>query len=94
MSDLSIGQKRRGMVALVAVLAAFLGLGVAACRNGQPAAVRVVGRHLAARYLLELAPHADERLCPLLISRQAIRMVVPRLNQGGIAAHTDVELVG
>ncbi len=46
------------------------------------------------RYLLEFAPHADERLCLLLVSRQATRMVVPRLNQDSIAAQTDVELAG
>jgi Xaa-Pro aminopeptidase len=45
------------------------------------------------RYLLGFTPHADERLCLLLVSQQAVRMVVPALNREEIAAHTDVELV-
>lgn len=45
------------------------------------------------RYLLGFAPHADERLCLLLIGTDAIRMVVPSLNQEEIAAHTDVSLI-
>jgi len=44
------------------------------------------------RYLLGFTPHADERLCLLLISKQAVRMVVPTLNREEVAAHTDVEL--
>jgi Xaa-Pro aminopeptidase len=45
------------------------------------------------RYLLGFTPHADERLCLLLVSRQAVRMVVPTLNREEVAAHTDVELI-
>ncbi len=46
------------------------------------------------RYLLGFTPHADERVCLLLVSRQGARMVVPSLNQEEIAAHTDLELIG
>lgn len=46
------------------------------------------------RYLLGFTPHPDERVCLLLVAQQAVRMVVPSLNQEEIAAHTDLELVG
>jgi Xaa-Pro aminopeptidase len=46
------------------------------------------------RYLLGFTPHADERLCLLLVGTNAVRMVVPGLNREQTAAHTDVELVG
>ncbi len=45
-------------------------------------------------YLLGFVPHADERTCLLLVDRQSARMVVPGLNRGEVAAHTDVELIG
>ena len=45
------------------------------------------------RYLLGFTPHPDERVCLLLVSAQAVRMVVPALNREEIAAHTDVELI-
>ncbi len=53
-----------------------------------------VGSTANLRYLLGFAPHADERLCLLLVGTAAVRMVVPSLNQQEIAAHTDVPLVG
>ncbi len=46
------------------------------------------------RYLLGFVPHADERLCLLLVDRQSVHMVVPGLNQEEVAAHTDVDLIG
>ncbi len=52
-----------------------------------------IGSSANLRYLLGFAPHADERLCLLLVGAQAVRMVVPSLNSPEIAAHTDVELV-
>ncbi len=53
-----------------------------------------VGPTANMRYLLGFAPHPDERVCLLLVSQRAVRMVTPTLNQAEIAAHTDVELVG
>ena len=44
------------------------------------------------QYLLGFAPHADERLCLLLIGTDTVRMVVPSLNAEQTAAHTDVPL--
>jgi hypothetical protein len=44
------------------------------------------------RFLLGFAPHADERVCLLLLTRQAVCMVAPAVNIKDIAAHTDVEL--
>ena len=46
------------------------------------------------RYLLGFVPHADERLCLLMVDRQSVRMVVPGLNLDEVAAHTDVDLIG
>jgi len=45
------------------------------------------------RYLLGFAPHADERLCLLLIGQETVRLVVPALNREEMAAHTSVELI-
>lgn len=45
------------------------------------------------QYLLGFAPHADERVCLLLVSPNETQMVAPSLNCEEIAAHTDVELV-
>ena len=45
------------------------------------------------RYLLGFLPHADERLCLLLVDQDKTRMVVPALNAEDIAAHTEQELV-
>jgi Xaa-Pro aminopeptidase len=41
-------------------------------------------------YLVGFTPHADERLCLLLISAQAISAVVPKLNAAEWSAHTDI----
>ncbi|MCL4487472.1 MAG: aminopeptidase P family protein [Chloroflexi bacterium] len=46
------------------------------------------------RYLLGFTPHPDERVCLLLVTQDAARIVVPTLNQEEVAAHTDLELVG
>ena len=40
------------------------------------------------RYLLGFAPLADERLCALLVTPQATRLVVPELNADQVEAHT------
>lgn len=44
------------------------------------------------RYLLDYAPHPDERLCLLLVSGRGARIVVPSLNAEEMAAHTSLEL--
>lgn len=44
-------------------------------------------------YLLGFAPHADERLCTLLISVHDISMIVPSLNFEETAAHTSIHLI-
>lgn len=44
------------------------------------------------RYLLGYVPHPDERLCLLLVSSERVGMVVPTLNAGDVAAHTDLPL--
>ncbi|MCL4295558.1 MAG: Xaa-Pro peptidase family protein [Anaerolineae bacterium] len=44
------------------------------------------------RYLLGYVPHPDERLCLLLISSERVKLVVPTLNAGDVAAHTDLPL--
>jgi Xaa-Pro aminopeptidase len=41
-------------------------------------------------YLAGFTPHADERLCLLLISAQAVSAVVPRLNAAEWSARTDI----
>lgn len=51
-----------------------------------------VGPTANMRYLAGFAPHADERLCLLLISPQATRSVVPKLNAEEWAAHVDLPL--
>jgi Xaa-Pro aminopeptidase len=45
------------------------------------------------RYLLNYAPHSDERLCLLLVSRRGACIVIPSLNAEEMAAHTNIELV-
>jgi len=40
------------------------------------------------RYLLGFAPLADERPCALLVTREAMRLVVPELNADQVEAHT------
>jgi Xaa-Pro aminopeptidase len=49
-----------------------------------------VGPTANMRYLAGFAPHADERLCLLLISAQTTRSVVPKLNAEEWAAHIDL----
>lgn len=49
-----------------------------------------IGPTAAMRYLLEYAPHADERLCLLLVSARGARLVVPTLNAEDVAARTDL----
>ncbi len=39
------------------------------------------------QYLLGFAPHADERVCLLLVTPNDVRMVVPGLNREEVAAH-------
>ena len=53
-----------------------------------------VGPTANMRYFLGFTPHADERVCLLLVTQQAVRMVVPGLNREEVEAHTDVELFG
>lgn len=45
------------------------------------------------RYLLGFTPHADERLCLLLVGRQNVFMLVPALNYEQVAARMDVPLL-
>ena len=52
-----------------------------------------IGPTASMRYLLGFVPHADERLCLLLVDRQSVHMVVPGLNREEVAAHTDVDLI-
>jgi Xaa-Pro aminopeptidase len=51
-----------------------------------------VGPTANMRYLVGYTPHADERLCLLLVSPQAESMVVPLLNVEDVAAHTSITL--
>jgi Xaa-Pro aminopeptidase len=51
-----------------------------------------VGPTANMRYLLGFAPHADERLCLLLVSTAAASVVVPTLNADDLAGHTDLPL--
>ncbi|GIK38411.1 MAG: peptidase M24 [Chloroflexota bacterium] len=44
------------------------------------------------RYLLGYVPHPDERLCLLLVTLEKVGLVVPTLNAGDVAAHTDLPL--
>jgi Xaa-Pro aminopeptidase len=64
---------------LNALLVAMQGVGVELAAIGPTANMR---------YLAGFAPHADERLCLLLISPQATRAVVPKLNAEEWAAHS------
>ena len=45
------------------------------------------------RYLLGFTPLADERLCALLVSREATRFVVPMLNADQVEAHTGLTAI-
>jgi len=45
------------------------------------------------RYLLGYAPHADERLCLLIITPEDSQLIVPKLNAEDIAEHTDLPMI-
>ncbi len=46
------------------------------------------------RYLLGFAPHADERVCLLLVTPTDVRLVVPGLNREEVVAHTEnIEMI-
>jgi Xaa-Pro aminopeptidase len=45
------------------------------------------------RYLLGYSPHADERLCLLLIDSNRAQLIVPKVNCEAVAAHTDLEML-
>jgi Xaa-Pro aminopeptidase len=51
-----------------------------------------IGPTANTRYLVGFASHPDERLCLLLVSREVTSAVVPGLNAGEWAAHTDLPL--
>jgi len=53
----------------------------------------VVGPTTAMRYLLGYAPHADERLCLLLVDAHRAQLVVPALNAEAVAARVDIEML-
>lgn len=52
-----------------------------------------VGPTANMRYLAGYTPHADERLCLLLVSPDSSNMVVPALNAEDVAAHVDIPMV-
>lgn len=52
----------------------------------------VVGPTANMRYLLHYLPHADERLCLLLVWSDQARIVTPALNAADFATHTDLPL--
>ena len=52
-----------------------------------------VGPTTDMRYLLDMSPMADERLCLLLVDPTAARLVVPAVNAEGVAAATDLPLL-
>lgn len=60
--------------------------------EGQHIDLVAVGPTANMRYLAGFLPHADERLCLLLVSPRVYNMVVPALNAEDIAAHTDIPL--
>jgi Xaa-Pro aminopeptidase len=51
-----------------------------------------VGPTASMRYLAGFVPHPDERLCLMLISSQATRAIVPKLNAGEWSTHVDLPL--
>jgi Xaa-Pro aminopeptidase len=52
-----------------------------------------VGPTTTMRYLLGHAPHADERLCLLLVSPTQAQLVVPQLSAEDLAAHTGLQML-
>lgn len=53
----------------------------------------VIGPTTNMRYLLGGVPHADERLCLLLVTKDEVQMIAPHLNVDMISAFTDVEML-
>lgn len=51
-----------------------------------------IGPTVNMRYLIDYAPHADERLCLLLITKKDASVVIPKLNAEDFAAHSDLTL--
>ena len=53
----------------------------------------VIGPTTTMRYLLGYAPHADERLCLLLLDTGHAQLIVPELNAEALGAHSDLEML-
>ena len=53
----------------------------------------VIGPTTNMLYLLGGTPHADERLCLLVVTPDAVQMIAPQLNADMIAAFTDVHML-
>jgi Xaa-Pro dipeptidase len=53
----------------------------------------VVGPTTNMRYLLGYAPHADERLCVLLVDARRAQLVVPEINAEELGSHTNLEML-
>ncbi len=53
----------------------------------------VIGPTTNMKYLLGGAPHADERLCLLLVTPDAVQMVAPQLNADMLSALSDAEVL-
>jgi Xaa-Pro aminopeptidase len=56
-------------------------------------AVAVIAPTANMRYLLGFAPLPDERLCTLLLTSQASRLVVPAVNADQVEAHTGMPAI-
>ena len=56
-------------------------------------ACAVVGPTTNMRYLLGGSPHADERLCLLLVTPESVQMITPELNADSIAGFTDIQMI-
>jgi len=53
----------------------------------------VIGPTTNMKYLLGGAPHADERLCLLVVAPDAVQVIAPQLNADVISALSDVEIL-
>lgn len=53
----------------------------------------VIGPTTNMEYILGGAPHGDERLCVLLVTRDKAEMIVPALNADSVRAFTDIEMI-
>ena len=53
----------------------------------------VIGPTTNMLYLLGRAPHADERLCLLIVTSDAVEMIVPQVNADMTAAFIDVQML-